>query len=305
MDSAIYRGWLSHRRMAPRPHAFRYPVYLMYLDLAELQTVFRGRWFWSTRRAAAARFDRRDHLGDPAVPLDVAVRDLVEERVGWRPVGPIRLLTHLRWFGYVFNPVSFYYCFGAGGTRVDAIVAEVDNTPWGERHCYVLDRPHGEAANGRRRYRSAKAMHVSPFMPMDLEYDWGFDQPGERLRIDMVLRRLAPAASAQPAGPAASAEPAPASSAEPGDASRAPCFNATLTLRREPVSAANLAAVLCRYPAMTVAVIAAIHWEALRLWLKRVPVFTHPARAGRSPGAVAPPDAAPGASLPGARTEKS
>lgn len=299
MDSAIYRGWLSHRRMAPRPHAFRYPVYLMYLDLAELQTVFRGRWFWSTRRAAAARFDRRDHLGDPAVPLDVAVRDLVEQRAGWRPAGPIRLLTHLRWFGYVFNPVSFYYCFDVGGTRVEAIVAEVDNTPWGERHCYVLDRPHREAANGRRRYRSVKAMHVSPFMPMDLEYDWGFDPPGDRLRVDMVLRRRAPASSAGPADP-----------------SPEPCFNATLALRREPVSAATLAAVLCRYPAMTVAVVAAIHWEALRLWLKRVPVFTHPAKAGRTPDAPAPSHASPGpsmgpstaaspaASLSGTRTEK-
>jgi DUF1365 family protein len=130
MHSAIYHGWLRHRRHAPSRHAFRYRLFLMYLDLAELDTVFRGRWLWSARRMALARFDRTDHLGDPDVPLDRAVRDLVESRGGRRPAGPIRLLTHLRYFGHCFNPVSFYYCFDAGDTRVETVVAEVNNTPW-------------------------------------------------------------------------------------------------------------------------------------------------------------------------------
>jgi hypothetical protein len=237
MHSAIYRGWLRHRRRAPRPHQFRYALFMAYLDLAELERVFAGRWLWSTRRRAVARFAREDHLGDPRVPLDQAVRELVEARTGRRPAGPVRLLTHLRYFGYVFNPVSFYYCFDAAGEKVEHVVAEVNNTPWGERHCYVLGFP-GQ--------KTAKAMHVSPFMPMDLAYRWRFSAPGERLGVGMALER-----------------------------GGEKLFDATLALRRGPVSNG----VLARQPLMTAKVIAAIHWEALRLWLKRVPVHTHPARA--------------------------
>jgi DUF1365 family protein len=250
MHSAIYHGSLRHRRFTPRAHAFSYPLFMVYLDLAELDCVFRGRWVWSTRRAAPARFDRADHLGDPALPLDRAVRDLVERRSGRRPAGPIRLLTHLRYFGYCFNPVSFYYCFDAAGKHVECIVAEVNNTPWGEQHCYVLDEPRATRADGHRCYRSGKAMHVSPFMPMDLAYDWRFNEPGERLNVHMALQEEAPP--------------------------EARVFDATLQLERAPLTGARLALTLLRFPLMTAQVMLAIHWQALRLWLKRVPVFTHP-----------------------------
>jgi DUF1365 family protein len=255
MHSALYRGSLRHRRFAPRPHAFEYGLFMLYLDLAELDAVFRGRWLWSTRRAAPARFRRDDHLGDPRVPLEQAVRDLVESRTGRRPAGPVRLLTHPRYFGYGFNPVSFYYCFDGGGARIEAIVAEVNNTPWGERHCYVLDRPFEDAAGHYRKFRSAKAMHVSPFMPMDLVYDWGFSTPGERLDVHMMLRE----GGAAPEG--------------------GRIFDATLRLARTPLDGPHLAAALLRYPLMTAQVIGAIHWEALRLWLKGVPVHAHPAKS--------------------------
>jgi uncharacterized protein len=248
MHSALFHGWLDHRRHQPTRHAFRYALFMAWLDLAELDEVFRGRWLWSATRAAPVRFDRRDHLGDPALPLDESVRRLVAERTGTRPAGPIRLLTHLRWFGYVFNPVSFYYCFDRAGERVETIVAEVNNTPWGERHCYVLDHL------GRRgdwlQAASAKAMHVSPFQPMELDYLWRFGPPGEHLAVAMAL--------------------------VPRAAGGAPVFHAHLALRRVPITAASLAATLLRFPFMTAQVIAGIHWQALRLWLKRVPVHTHP-----------------------------
>jgi uncharacterized protein len=258
MHSAIYCGWLRHRRGAPRAHAFRFPLFMVYLDLAELDSVFAGRWLWSTTRAALARFDRRDHLGDPAVPLERAVRDVVAERTGWRPDGPIRLLTHLRYFGFVFNPVSFYYCFDAADTRVQAVVAEVHNIPWRERHVYVLAQPLPDASALWWRYRSAKAMHVSPFNPMELEYRWGFGPPGPRLAVHMALEPLR--------------EPAPGAD----DAGR--LFDATLSLARSPINALTLMGVLLRFPLMTLQVVGAIHWQALRLWLKRVPVYTHPAK---------------------------
>jgi DUF1365 family protein len=265
MHSALYYGWLDHRRLAPRRHAFRYRLFMAYLDLAELDEVFRGRWLWSTRRPALARFDRRDHLGDPAQPLGEAVRTLVAERTGRRPEGPIRLLTHLRYFGYVFNPVSFYYCFDAAGSAVEAVVAEVQNTPWGERHCYVLRQEDPGAK--QLRAHSAKAMHVSPFQPMALRYAWQLNTPGDVLAARIALR--------------------PAQSA---DADRAPIFGATLALKRVPISATSLAGTLLRFPWMTAKVIATIHWEALRLWLKRTPIYDHP-HLSRAARAAAPTQA--------------
>jgi DUF1365 family protein len=261
MHSAIYHGSLRHRRFAPRAHAFRYPLFLMYLDLAELESVFRGRWLWSVRRWAVARFVRADHLGDPDISLDQAVRDLVENRTGRRPAGPIRLLTHLRYFGCCFNPVSFYYCYDDAGSRVEAIVAEVNNTPWGEQYCYVLSQPASQSSDRHLRYHSEKAMHVSPFMPMDLAYDWGFSMPAEKLNVYMALQSLV------------------------GEGGKV--FDATMQLKRVPITGAQLAAILIRFPLMTLQVITAIHWQALKLWLKRVPIHTHPAKrtaTGSKPG---------------------
>jgi DUF1365 family protein len=250
-QSAIYVGQVRHRRLRPVTHAFRYGLFMMYVDLAELPDLFRGRWFWSARRPAPAWFRRQDYLGPTDRPLDRAVRDLVRERLGREVQGPIRLLTHLRYFGYIQNPVSFYYCFDPSGTRVEAIVAEITNTPWGERHRYVL----GAEANvgGRRtsRFRFKKAFHVSPFMDMDLDYDWIFTPPGEKLSVHME-------------------------SHERG----VKLFDATLRLMRREITGPALARVLARYPWMTARVVAGIYWQAFRLWRKRCPFFAHPTKRG-------------------------
>ena len=158
----------------------------MYLDLDELPELFRGRWLWSAERPAlgpvparAITSATRPCRSTQAVPRRCA------RRPGARPAGPIRLLTHLAYFGYCFNPVSFYYCFDAAGERVETIVAEVDNTPWGERHVYVLDPARDEGRDGRHRYRFPKAFHVSPFLPMEIDYDWRLVDPGRFLAVHM------------------------------------------------------------------------------------------------------------------------
>jgi uncharacterized protein len=268
MHSAIYRGSLRHRRFAPRAHAFTYPLFLVYLDLAELDAVFGGRWLWSTQRTALARFDRKDHFGDPQVPLDTAVRDLVDSRTGRRPTGPIRLLTHLRYFGYCFNPVSFYYCFDPSGEDVEVVVAEVTNTPWGETHCYVLHQPAMDIPQRYRRYTSRKSHHVSPFMPMDLSYDWGFGPPGEQLNVHMMLH-------------------------DPVIPLGGKIFDATLSLKRAPITGPALASALLRFPLMTLQVILSIHWQALKLWLKGVPVHTHPDKSAQATSAPSTPSRSP------------
>lgn len=250
--SAIYRGHIVHRRLQPHAHRFRYPLFLLYLDLDELPQLFAKRWLWSINRRNLAEFRRSDYLGDAQRPLADCVRDEVEQQTGRRPVGPIRLLTHLRYFGHCFNPVSFYYCFQSDGQELDCIVAEITNTPWKERHRYVLDLRQAESTPQGWVWDFDKRFHVSPFLPMTRRYRWRFSRPDQQLFVHMDSLE--------------------------GSATD---FDASLGLQRQTLTAGALAASLLRFPALTLQVVFGIHWQALRLWLKRNPVYDHPDKWGQ------------------------
>ncbi|HEX7816733.1 DUF1365 domain-containing protein [Dyella sp.] len=252
--SAIYEGMVIHRRHVPHAHAFSYRIAQLYLDLDELDDVFTDRWLWSVNRRNLAQWRRADYMAPTERPLATVVRDRAETALGHRPSGPIRMLTHLRYAGFVFNPVTFYYCYREDGRTLDAIVAEITNTPWRERHAYVLPASTAQQHGRALHWHMAKRFHVSPFMGMEHDYDWRFTPPGDDLRVHMKVRSGEQVA-----------------------------FDATLALERHELSSASLARVLWRYPLMTAQVIGAIHWQALRLWLKRNPVHDHPDLAARAP----------------------
>ena len=223
------------------------------LDLAELNHVFEKRWLWSVDRWNLAYLRRRDHLGDPSVSIDCSIRSLVRKETGREPSGPIRMLTHLRYFGHCFNQVSLFYCFDAANQRVETIVAEVNNTPWHERHCYVLTEKMNEAAEPWNHYRFKKEFHVSPYMDLDMDYDWRFLQPGDRIQVHMQNFE-----------------------------NEEKLFDATLSLRRTHLTGRTLARVLAKYPAMTLQIVTKIYWQALKLRLKGAKFYPHPSR--RDPG---------------------
>lgn len=253
MNSAIYKGWVAHQRYLPKPHAFRYRVFMMYLDLDELPQLFNESRFWSLQKSNIASFKRADYFGNPAKSLKVEISDLITAATGHAPRGTICLLTNMRYFGHCFNPVSFYYCFEADGLTLQAIVTHITNTPWGEDYAYVHDfsaeKLVKQTKNGTITvFKLNKNFHVSPFMPMDIEYDWAFKLEASQLLVHMKNLQ-----------------------------GGKQLFNASLVLQRQEISTNALNWLLITYPFMTIKVVAAIYWNALKLWLKRVPFYSNPA----------------------------
>lgn len=248
--SAIYEGTLRHRRLRPVEHRFAYPVWMLLLDLDELPGALDAHPLFSARRPAPVRFRAEDHLaGDAELPLAERARKLVRERTERHPAGPVRLLTSPRFLGFGYNPVSFFYLYSADAETVEAVIAEVTNTPWGDRHAYVLP---SSGAGGPITGTLEKRMHVSPFMPLDQSYEWRAGIPGEDVRIRIANR-------------------------DRGEK----VFEADLAMRRRPLERAGMNRVLLRHLPQVPATVARIYANALRLRRKGLPVHPRPRPAAR------------------------
>jgi DUF1365 family protein len=270
--SGLYEGSVRHRRFAPVAHEFTYRVFMAYFDLSELDNelgeVLDHHPLWSSGRAPGRRrlasFSRSDYLGDPRVPLDEAVADLVEERLGRRPLGPIALLCNVRTARWNFNPIAIYYCSKPGGLGLDTVVFEVTNTPWNERVTYVVDvsgedgdldetsRSRPPRRPGVRGHLLKKELHVSPFLGMDLTYRFTTSEPHDRLDVRFGVFD------------------------GDGDGGGGQIFDVDLWLARTELTRRSLTSILLRYPLMPVKVSAAIYLQAARLWIKGTPFYRHP-----------------------------
>ena len=244
MHSAVYKGNVAHQRWSPKAHGFNYDLFMMYVDLEELPSLFDNFRLWGVNKTALASFQRQDYLGDPKQDLATSVRQLVEKKSSTRAEGPIRLLTHFRYFGYVFNPLSLYFCFDHQGINVTHVVAEVSNTPWNESHCYVLS---GYCENNNFVTPDhEKVFHVSPFMDLDMFYRWHISVPHENLSVRIENHK---------------------------DNNK--IFAASMSLQRLDLNATNLMHALINFPLMSYKITSAIYLQAFKLWIKRIKYVPH------------------------------
>lgn len=255
LSSRVYRGTVTHVRHRPRPHRLRYDVFFILLDLDELPALDRKLRLFAYNRAAPFAFRDLDHGPRDGTPVRRWV-DAQLAAAGLNPVGgKVRLLCLPRMLGYVFNPLSVYFCYD-GAERLRAVLYEVHNT-FGESHTYVVP-----AAGDRRpvsRHRFDKALYVSPFLPMDCTYDMSIVPPGDRVSVTIA-------------------------ESDRDGAILAATFNGT----KLALTDRFLVSALLRFPLMTVKVIAAIHWEAFRLWAKRIPIFRHRPAPANAVSIIAP-----------------
>lgn len=244
MNNLIFNGSIRHRRYTPFKRSFTYNTFMAYFDISKGDSLLPNSFFFKANKPALVSYYRSDYHGDPKESLDTSVRKTVKEKTGTSLDGPIRILTHLRYFGYCFNPVSFYYCFDKSDTKLEMIVAEVSNTPWNERHCYFIT----SKKNKSFRQELKKEFHVSPFWDMDHDYDWHFSEVSDSISVNMINYK-----------------------------NSEKVFDATLSLMsNKKLTKLNLFYSVLRFPFSTLMVYLRIHYQAFRLWIKGATFYDHP-----------------------------
>ncbi|PQO30618.1 DUF1365 domain-containing protein [Blastopirellula marina] len=247
MHSCLYEGTVSHARYGPVKHQFNYRLTMACFDLAELDQVVGPGNVLSDHRRAAISFPRDVHLRTQKGSLEQRVRWIVSEELGQCPRGPIHLLTQLRYFGYYFSPLNIFFVYDNEEDDFPAVIlAEVNNIPWGEQQVYVL-QPVWSETDQAWIYEHPKQMHVSPFMPMNHTYRWSFHSVGDQLIVGLENYECG-----------------------------SPVFHAGMSLEKKPLAQATLQRFLWHLPAMSLKVVAAIYYEAWKLWWKRCPIYPHP-----------------------------
>ncbi len=242
--SSLYLGRLVHLRRSPKRHRLQVPLYMLYLDLDELEQVD-STLLLNVDGPGLLSFHRSDYFGDPEKPLKQSLLEAVSRELGISNISSIRVLTQVRVLGYVFNPVSFYFCFSED-EQLLAVVSEITNTPWNERHAYYL-----RAQGNRVALSFHKNFHVSPFFPMEQCYDWYFSSPGEGLKVIMKNYQEGKLV-----------------------------FSAHLSLTRNILAPRNIFKTFFQYPLMSIWIHFLIYLHALLLKLKGVPFFAHPRSLG-------------------------
>ena len=265
--SAIYEGTVRHRRNEPKVHQFDFRFFMLLLDLEEVDSVFKWQPFWSTKRWSLCQFKAGDHLKQFASIGSLRERALavLASQGVEHPIGPVRLLTQLTYLGYTMNPVSFFYCYDLTGNKIEAVIAEVNNTPWGEQHVYVIAANQLTEKSTVRSESIKKEFHVSPFFDLAMNYRMAFSVPSETLAVKIENQAL---------------------SSDSGNLQTDACprkyLDVTMKLRRKKLNGWNLNGLLLRYPAHSVQVVLGIYWQALKLYLKKIPFVPHPDKLKKS-----------------------
>jgi len=254
MKSSLYFGEVRHHRRSPKKHFFRNKLFMVHLFLDELDEVFQNRLLWSSRRPNLAWFKRADYHGDSSQPLEEEVRRTIEKQLGQKTRGRISVLTHMRYFGHCFNPVTFYYVWDEALECPEALLAEINNTPWNERYARAFAWNGNGKSSNLSTYNFRKEFHVSPFIGMEVDYDWRFNIPGETLEVNMT-------------------------DSQDGEI----FFRAGLFLLKKPITGTNLTWALARFPFLTARILFGIYWHALLLRLKGCEFQPHPDNLSSSP----------------------